>query len=89
MNPEGESRYVDMPGNIVDGQIIFEQEKQKYTDRGMYRGELKDISFEMDMVGMKQNRYQADICLLYTSILSLYKCLKNRNWSKISTGSKH
>ena len=53
MNPEGESRYVDMPGNIVDGQIIFEQEKQKYTDRGMYRGELKDISFEMDMVGMK------------------------------------
>lgn len=54
MNPEGESRYVDMPGNIVDGQIIFEQEKQKYTDRGMYRGELKDISFEMDMVGMKQ-----------------------------------
>ena len=22
-------------------------------------------------------------------ILSLYKCLKNRNWSKISTGSKH
>ncbi|MFR9260625.1 MAG: hypothetical protein ACLVL2_06165 [Bacteroides cellulosilyticus] len=87
MNPEGESRYVDMPGNIVDGQIIFEQEKQKYTDRGMYRGELKDISFEMDMVGMKQNRYQADI--YYKTLQVSYTMTLSRPGSdtkKIITG---
>ena len=87
MNPAGESRYVDMPGNIVDGQIIFEQEKQKYTDRGMYRGELKDISFEMDMVGMKQNRYQADI--YYKTLQVSYTMTLSRPGSdtkKIITG---
>ena len=52
MNPEGKSRLVDMPGSIVDGQIILEQEKQIYTDRGMYRGELKDISLFCKKHGM-------------------------------------
>ena len=72
---------------VVDGQIIFEQEKQKYTDRGMYRGELKDISFEMDMVGMKQNRYQADI--YYKTLQVSYTMTLSRPGSdtkKIITG---
>ena len=87
MNPEGKSRLVDMPGSIVDGQIILEQEKQIYTDRGMYRGELKDISFEKDLVSMKQNRYYADV--YYKALQVSYTMTLSRPGSdtkKIITG---
>ena len=71
----------------VSGYENDAQEKQKYTDRGMYRGELKDISFEMDMVGMKQNRYQADI--YYKTLQVSYTMTLSRPGSdtkKIITG---
>ena len=87
MNPEGTSRLVDMPGSIVGGQIILEQEKQIYTDRGMYRGELKDISFEKDLVSMKQNRYYADV--YYKALQVSYTMTLSRPGSdtkKIITG---
>lgn len=61
VNPEGDYNYVDMPVNIVDGEIIFEEEKQKYTTYGVYRNELHEKSFEMEMVPMKRNNYRADV----------------------------
>lgn len=59
--PEGEGSNVDMPEDIVDGRIVLEEAKRRFTARGMYYNGLREKEYEMDMVTLKKNKYRADI----------------------------
>ena len=59
--PQEESNHVQIPKDIVNGKIIFEEEKRPFTYRGLYYNELREVSFQKDMVNQKKNSYRADI----------------------------
>lgn len=61
INPEGESRSVDMPKDIKDGKIILEDVKRKFSDKVSYFYEEMGKAYERELVGWKRNRYFADI----------------------------
>ncbi len=75
--PQEESSYVDMPEDVVNGKIIFEKEKRPFTYRGIYYSELKEVSFEMDLVTQKKNAYRADI--YYKRLLVSYTLTLTRS----------
>lgn len=79
--PEGKANYVDMPKDIVNGKIIFEEGKMPFSNRGMYYSELREVSFEMDLVTLKRNTYRAD--LYYKQLLVSYTLTLTKSGSNI------
>ena len=77
--PQEENGYVDMPEDIVNGKIIFEKEKRPFTYRGIYYSELREVSFEVDLVTQKKNAYRADI--YYKRLLVSYTLTLTRSGS--------
>lgn len=57
-----EDIYVDMPKDLSNGEIIYETDKQKYSNwHQLFDHELKEKQFEVDIVNQKTNSYSADI----------------------------
>lgn len=50
-----------MPKDIENGEIIFEEEKRSYADKGIYRDELMDKPYAVDVVSWKRNKFSADL----------------------------
>lgn len=61
LSPKKEDRDVSMPKDIENGKIIFEEEKRSYADKGIYRDELMDKPYDVDIVSWKRNRLSADL----------------------------
>lgn len=61
LNPQKEDRNVSIPKDIENGKITFEEEKQSYTDKSVYRNESMGKAYDVDMISWKRNRYSADL----------------------------